>query len=701
MRVAQNWWVGASLVLALSGPVGAETLTTYGTPGLIDLPSAYVLGDGEIALTTNRFGNQGRNTLTFQMLPRVYGTFRYGIIRGFDDGGDRDRFDRSFDVHYLLVEEGPSRPAVAIGLRDFGGTGIYSSEYLVATKSYDRFTVTGGLGFGRLAGRNGFDNPLAVIDDYFEERPDAGEGGINETGQLDFGSWFRGDAAIFGGVEYRATDRLSVQIEYSPDLYPREAEQGTIEIESPVNLGVAYVFPGGGQLRAFSVGGTELGLQYSYVLNPARRPIPGGIDAAPLPITPARQAILAGRDLDLPDTRSRAEEVLASLLADEGLRLEALTHGGRQAVATVENLRWDVEAQAVGRTARAMAQVFPESIDLFVITLRAGGMDLSTVTVRRADLELLDTDLDGAWRTLARSQIDDAAGSNRTGELDGTYPDFSYGVGPYVAFSFFDPESPLRADAGIEATFAYRPMPGLTFSGMFRQPLAGNIDDTERRSDSVIQRVRSDAVLYAIDSDFEINRLTADYFFRPGPDLFGRVTVGYLEEMYGGVSGELLWYPIDSRLALGAEVNYVRQRDFDMLLGFQDYDVVTGHASAYYDLSNGYVGQLDVGRYLAGDWGATLALEREFDNGFSLGGYFTLTDVPFEDFGEGSFDKGIRVSIPVSWLTGRASLETVDQVIQPVLRDGGARLRVDNRLYEVTRDTRAERLSEGWGRFYQ
>ena len=69
-------------------------------------------------------------------------------------------------------------------------------------------------------------------------------------------------------------------------------------------------------------------------------------------------------------------------------------------------------------------------------------------------------------------------------------------------------------------------------------------------------------------------------------DVYARTTLGYLEEMYGGVSTEVLWKPADSRLGLGAEVNYARQRDFDLGFGFQDYDVVTGHASAYYDFDN-------------------------------------------------------------------------------------------------------------------
>jgi len=148
-------------------------------------------------------------------------------------------------------------------------------------------------------------------------------------------------------------------------------------------------------------------------------------------------------------------------------------------------------------------------------------------------------------------------------------------------------------------------------------------------------------------------------------------------------------------------LNSAKLRDCDMLLGLQDYYVLTGHASADFDLGNGFTTQVDAGRYLAGDWGATLGIDREFNNGFKIGGFFTLTDVPFDEFGEGSFDKGIRFSIPNSWLSGQPSRGAYSEIIRPILRDGGARLLVANRLYGVARDYRAQNLSEGWGRFYR
>jgi hypothetical protein len=437
------------------------------------------------------------------------------------------------------------------------------------------------------------------------------------------------------------------------------------------------------------------------VFNPKRRSVPGGFDRAPLPVPAARAALLSGLDLSDPAGRARATDAMAPLLANEGIDLEGFTVEGNQATIRIQNNRWDIEAQAIGRAARVMANVLPAQIETFTIIPQHFGVPTSSVTMMRSDLRELQHHYDGSWLSLARTQIDDAFPASREGEIDGLYPKFQFGFGPYAAFSYFDPDAPVRVDAGAELTLGYTPLPGLSVNGTFRYPLVNTIEDATRRSDSVIQRVRSDAVLYSIRSDLQINNLYAQYLFRPGPDLFGRVSAGYLENMYAGVSGELLWYPGESPLALGLEVNYAKQRDFDMLYGVQDYDVITGHASAYYDFGNGFHGQLDVGRYLAGDWGATVSLDREFNNGFRLGAYFTLTDVPFDDFGEGSFDKGIRVTIPLSWASGQPSRRSFTQTIQPVLRDGGARLFVPNRLYETTRDYRARNLSEGWGRLFR
>ena len=63
-------------------------------------------------------------------------TLRYSTISdwGAPDDPHYDLFDRSFDLQFQLWKEKDWQPSVALGFRDVLGTGIYSAEYLVATK---------------------------------------------------------------------------------------------------------------------------------------------------------------------------------------------------------------------------------------------------------------------------------------------------------------------------------------------------------------------------------------------------------------------------------------------------------------------------------------------------------------------------------------------------------------------------------------
>ncbi|WP_264212282.1 YjbH domain-containing protein [Leisingera thetidis] len=679
----------------------AQSTSTYGTPGLIETPAAGMYPDGTLVFTSGMLDRTLRATMTFQMLPWVHGSFRYAVIEDFDRNGARNRYDRSFDLHFLLREEGRKSPALALGLRDFGGTGVYASEYLVATKTVrDRLQVSGGIGWGRLAGRGSFSNPLGILSSRFKSRDASNAGGISETGQLDFGNWFRGDAALFGGLSWQYNDRLLLLAELSPDLYTREKANIGFDARSPLNFGAQYRFRNGSQLTAAYMYGTTLGLSYTYFADPRQSVAPGGQGAAPPPLLPIDRVALASWNLpEETGSPRRRQQAVAHALEQEGLRLVYLEETGGTLRAGVENGTYGQAAQAIGRTARVLANSQPPQVQSFDIALMANGVPLSSVRIAREDLYELEHDPDGAWRSFARAEISDSIPLVAGGFTTDAFPHFSYRFGPYLQASFFDPDAPLRYEIGVRLGLDYAVAPGLSLSASLRQPAAGNLDDSQRPSNSVIQRVRSDWGLYAQQSDMRVEHLTAEYLWRPGADLYARTTLGYLETMYGGLSAELLWFPADSRIALGAEANYVRQRDFDVLFGFQDYAVATGHVSAYYDLPGEYHVQVDAGRYLAGDYGATVTLDREFSNGFKVGAFFTLTSVSFDDFGEGSFDKGIRLEIPVSWLTGRPSRDKLAQVIRPVLRDGGARLNVRNRLYGVTREARAQQLVRGWGRF--
>ena len=681
-------------------PAAAQTVSNYGTPGLLETPTADMFEDGALVFSSGMLDQTLRATMTFQMLPWVHGSFRYAVIRDFD-GAIGNRYDRSFDIHFQLREESRRAPAIALGLRDFGGTGIYASEYLVATKTFrDRLKVTGGIGWGRIAGQGSFSNPLGLFSDRFKRRPASGAGGIGSTGQLDFGNWFRGDAALFAGVSWKYNDRLTLMGELSPDLYTREVANTDFERRSPLNLGLQYRFKNGAQLTGSYLYGPTLGVSYTYFIDPRQTVAPGGQGDSPPPLLPIDRVALASWNLgDDPRSSAQAKTVLQQQLEGQGLRLVSLETRGNTVSVTVENAKYGQSAQAIGRTARVLANTQGAKVESFDISLASNGISLSRVRINRADLYELEHDPDGSWRSFARAEVSNAIPLVEGQLVDGAFPNFNYRFGPYFQASFFDPDSPFRFEVGATLGVDYTLRPGLSFSGSLRQPVAGNLGDVTRVSNSVLPKVRSDWGRYSKESDLRIEHLTAEHIWQPGKDLYARATFGYLETMYGGVSAELLWFPINSRIALGGELNYVKQRDFDVLFGFQDYSIATGHISAYYDMPGEYHAQLDVGRYLAGDYGATFTLDREFNNGFKVGAFFTLTDVGFSDFGEGSFDKGIKIEFPVSWLTGRPSRNKLGQVIRPVLRDGGARLNVRNRLYGFTREARSQQLAKGWGRF--
>lgn len=709
-RTVHNWCgMTASCIALMSatpaipqqagGFSGHAGYNTYGFSGLIDMPSAYSRPDGELAFTSSHFQNQTRNTLTFQITPRLSGSFRYALlydVRPYPDNPVSDfRFDRSFSLHYRLLDEDHRRPAVAIGLNDFLGTGLYSSEYIVASKHVTPdIRVTGGIGWGRLAGVGSFRNPLSVLSDSFDTRPgrSADNGGVVQTN-----NWFRGDAALFGGIEWQATDKLRLIAEYSSDAYPNE-DGSAFNRKSPLNFGLSYAYRPHIIMGLNYLYGSEIGATVTVGLNPKTPPAGAGQDKAPQPVVPRADLAKLGWSQDMLNPNVQASRINAALLKD-GIRVHGIDIANRVATVEIENERYANMAQAIGRTARHLTALTAPAVDTFVVVPMVSGMRGASVTLRRSDMEKLEFDADGAWRSYARAEFDTVQAG--LSPISGRYPLFDWDFKPYLSPSFFDPDAPVRADFGMELSAKFEPSPGLVFRGTLRKKLFGNLDESDRDSTSGLQHVRSDFNIYEREGDPALTELTGAYYFKPGKDLYGRVTAGYLETMFGGVSGELLWKPNNSKLAFGVEVNHVKQRDFDQRFGFQDYEVTTGHVSAYWDIGNGYHGQVDAGRYLAGDWGATVALDREFHNGWKVGFFATFTDVSFDDFGEGSFDKGLRITVPLNWVSGQPSTEHYTTTIRPVTRDGGARLNVSGRLYESVRGLQQDELRDGWGRFWR
>ncbi len=707
--------IGSVSSTAIAEPLMSRTTSSYGMPGGIDTPTAEAVPDGTLGATISQSDYARRTNVIFQALPRLTTALRYSKVDGINDyRNDGYIYDRSFDLRYQLLDENGWRPALAVGLQDFLGTGVYSGEYVVATKSITpSIRVSAGLGWGTLAGK-----PRVI---------DAGD----EGGKPNVDQWFSGSARPFGSISWQVNDRLSLVAEYSNDDYIARYSTGRVfqQGEAPdshVNLGAYYTFAGAYQVGLYAIGTKKIGAQFSFALNPRQAPYPSGLERAPAPVRP-RPAPAAdpegwsGQWAQDPTAQPAIQRALADALAKEGQLLEAMALSPNRAEVRIRNRRYIAQAEAIGRTTRLMTRALPPSVDTFVITSSADGVPTSSVTLRRADVERLENT--EAGRIAAVATLDDA--QPYPGDLvrtPGNFPRFRWKISPYLDLGIFDPEEPLRYEVGAEARASYEILPGLILNGTLRQRAFGNMkqrgpgkpdprgehytaeeykNDPSLETLNGVPRVRSDTRMYTGRTGPTVPELTLAWFARPSSQIYTRVTVGLLERAYGGVSAEALWKPVNSPLAFGIEVNRVRKRDFDDVFGFRDYEVTTGHVSAYYEFTQGFTAQLDVGRYLAGDTGATVSLTREFANGWRIGAYATKTDLSEEQFGEGSFDKGITLSIPIAWATGQPSRDRASTTLRSLSRDGGSRVAVQDRLYDKVRDSHSVRLYEGWGRFWR
>lgn len=700
---------------AVAEPMMARNMSTYGLAGGIETPTAEALPDGTLGATLSWSDYGQRNNIVFQAMPRMTAVLRYARVEGIGDGTNDDHiFDRSLDLRFQVLDEAGWRPAVAVGLQDFLGTGIYSGEYIVASKDITpTIRASAGLGWGRIAGNSRWD-PLTD-----------GTGG-----KPNLDDWFSGSPKPFGSVSWQVNDKLSLVAEYSNDEYIPETRESGEEGPGNINLAAYYRFGQSYEVGLYTLGGDTFGAQFSFSLNPRKSPYPSGLEKAPAPVRPrpapgADPEGWSGQWAQDPTAQPAIQTALGDALAKEGQVLESMALSPNRAEVRIQNKRYIQQAEAIGRTARLMTRALPPSVETLVITSSADGVPTSSVTLNRADVERLENTEAGKIAGAA------ALGNARPypGDLvpsPGVYPRFRWNIGPYFDLGLFDPDDPLRYEVGAEADASYELMPGLILSGTLRQRAFGSIDQKgpskgdgtvnpdrehytpeEYLADPSLEttragvpRVRSDSRMYRSDRPV-IPKLTLAWYARPNDTIYTRVTAGYLERAYAGVSAEALWKPVNSPLAIGVEVNRVRKREFEELLGLRDYEVTTGHVSAYYEFAQGYTAQLDVGQYLAGDKGATVSLTREFANGWRIGAFATKTDLSDEQFGEGSFDKGITMSIPISWATGQPSRQRASSTLRSLSRDGGSRLDVDGRLYDKIRDSHSVKLYEGWGRFWR
>ncbi|WP_246007455.1 YjbH domain-containing protein [Halomonas nitroreducens] len=679
-----------ALVLGLVAPAKSHAATPgrsdFGDTGLMQIPTARMPPLGHAALTLSRTAPYRRYNLFFQPTNWLEAGFRYVEIENrqyLAADEDRNNLDKGLDFKLRLLEETRFRPQLAVGVRDLAGTGLFGAEYLVASKRWHDLDVTLGLGWGYLGNQSDFANPLGRVFDRFETRGGFQSGG--DGGSVSVSRLFSGSTALFGGIEYQTPwEPLALQLEFEGNDYQQEPQRNDQVHDSRFNFGARLRLTDNIELQAGWERGNTAMLGVSFAANLAT------LSQAKRDPRPAR--------LTTPPTEPDGDwQGLNRALKDNaGIRVHRLRQAGDEVTVEGEPIRYPSLAESELRAGRLLHNRLGREVETFRFRWQQRGMPLrESVHDRQA--------LTDAVRSAAH-RVDHRHGIYAHGALtpargkvlfENNPRGLSYSLGPMLEQNFGGPDGYLyRISANLDAE--YRSSENGWVSGSVAYGLADNLENYDYIADSDLPRVRTHIGDYLAETELGLTNLQYTHTARVADDWYAMGYGGVLETMYAGVGGEVLYRPFDSDLAIGLDLNWVRQRAFDQGFGLRDYSTWTGHLSGYWQTGiEDTLAKVSVGRYLAGDLGATFDLSREFASGVRLGGWATFTDAG-SDYGEGSFDKGIYVSLPLNAFFVNSTRQRANIAWQPLTRDGGARLGRRFGLYGLTRERDMARYWEDY-----
>ena len=649
----------ASICLFGALPVNISA-SDFGTKGLINIPTARMASDATLTATAAIKSSTSAYSISYQITPWFEGTFRY---TGFNDFY---HYDRNYEAKLRLWPEQEYLPQVAVGIRDAVGTGRFGAEYVVASKAYGNFDVTLGVGWGRLAGKGVIDNPMTQLSDSFAVR----DSFTGKGGELSSGIFFSGEkVGLFGGLTYQMESMpVTAMLEYNPDQYAWEVRNGGRSPESPWSAALEWQALPGISLTLSRQHNQEWGLTISSAIGtkstPPRRPGPvfrSSLDIAQADLPPG-----INKDSWYDRLLFDAERSDLFLLAG------SIDKAGKTATLVIGNKGLPLWSDAVARMTVLADLHMPASVSVFKFVIEEMGHRLQTVQVQRP------TKVKSVVSQLAQQKVTilpvkpDGAPQHATDFFQGkVFIDANLSS----KLQLFDPQDPARYQVYAKLGISMALPDNWSLKGSYAVDIHNTFGTIIRESDSVLPRVRSDVARYLKEGDTGIDSLYLEKRGSYSESLHYRWFGGILEEMYSGIGGELLYQPNQSRLAYGLSANSVRQRDYDKSFKHLEYQTNTAFASIYWATPfYNFDVAIHAGKYLAEDVGATFEVRRTFDNGWMIGLWGTLTDVSSDDFGEGSFDKGMFFKIPFASLLGRNTRSSYTTRIRPIQRDGGARL---------------------------
>ena len=609
-----------------------NSFNNHGVIGLVNMPTARFYDESSYGLTLYNGEPDQKITMTSYPYDWMEASFFYTNIQdrpycaqAFDSVCQQDYKDKGFNFKFRLKEEGIF-PAVALGINDIAGTGFYSSEYIVGSYGINNIDFHLGLSWGTLNGsKNSFKNPFGFIDDQFYDRPNSTE---DNGGQFQPSRYFSGEkASPFFGISYALNSKILIKFETDNTLTPGQV--GYKKAESNYSFGIDYAVN-----KNFSIGianerNNYFSAKFVYKDNP-------------------KQAV------------KKYQYKISETIKPEDDRYKKL-------IKNIENNGIGVNkiiesADALGLE---LTQFTHSNLDIIEEIITSASIDSGINKEIKTDLRIANlqakTDFDEDFINNSKILYERKA-SRKFSSSNGLV------LRPFLASR----EDFFKGALLLENNSEYLIQDNFFFSSNIKYSLADNFDDlTIPPVNTYPAQVRSDIKDYLrnLDEGIIIGRAQLDYHITPKKNHHLMFTGGILEEMFSGYGGEYLYFKNNSNYAFGFEIFNVKKRDYKMRFGTQDYENIT-HSLNFYYRNYDYIPfdmKISYGEYLAGDEGTTFELSRSFINGTKFGVFASFTDVSSEQFGEGTFDKGIFFNIPIYG-------NFISYTWRPLTKDPGAKL---------------------------
>ena len=663
-----------------------STYNSIGQTGLIHLPNATVNDEGTLGLT---FGSSSLNnfiSLVATPFTWMEASFFYhrpkDTIYGLNSLGKY--LDKGFNVKFSkrfgLFDFG-------IGIDDIGGTGLLSKEYIAITMNNRNYRITFGAGTGLLSAQHNYTNPISA----FKKRPKPNIQlySDNPPGNVNFNSLFKGPTGIFAGLEIysRIYPGLVFKIESNPYDYMNFLAGGKISNKflsnrrktKNFNYGFHYALKNNFSISLSNVKGNSYDLTISkkFQFNNNRPKI----------------------ETSSVEPRSQSNEIKLSFyqnilrnLENDSIYLQSANLDDTELELAVTNNRYNNPIDLFNHNKIVIKEIEKFSDvsikKLSVITVNSG-METGKMT--------------GTIYNPLNNKVINKNYLPPTNDSDSfefqtilSFPEFYFNLSPNFIYRYADPTRFFAGGLDIMLNSELKFSPSFYIVANYSLQVLNSFQRLRYYPDSpFLPHVRTDVVKYLNERrNFYLNNLQLDKLFKLKNSHYLKLSTGYYEMMFGGNGIEYYWKPFDKNFSFGLNVYNVRQRNFKQQYKFNNYRTETGHANLMYfhDKSNIFI-DLSIGKYLAGDKGYTLDLSRKFSSGFEMGAYFTRTNISKKVYGEGSFDKGIYFKLPLSLLNGSSRKGKSNVLIQPLTRDGGAKLKTSNPLiYSIISGAKYEYL---------